>query len=193
MNTLIISAYPCCGKTYMYENFKDKYKILDSDSSDFSWIERKRTDAELKEIKREWEETPHLLNGDGYINQIKNDLIIVRNPEFPNNYIQHIKDNIGKVDIICVSSHLKVRQALTDAGIKFITVYPKEDMLDEWIGRMYRRGSSIKFIEFQIEHWNEFATSIEKEPHGEKLYRLGHNEYLYDLIGDAMYELITWE
>ena len=193
MNTLIISAYPCCGKTYMYENFKDKYKILDSDSSNFSWIERKRTDAELKEIKREWEETPHLLSGDGYINQIKNDLIKVRNPEFPNNYIQHIKDNIGKVDIICVSSHLKVRQALTDAGIKFITVYPKEDMLDEWIGRMYRRRSSIKFIEFQIEHWNEFVTSIEKEPHGEKLYRLGHNEYLYDLIGDAIYELITLE
>lgn len=93
----------------------------------------------MKEIKREWEETPHLLSGDWYINQIKNDLIKVRNPEFPNNYIQHIKDNIGKVDIICVSSHLKVRQALTDAGIKFITVYPKEDMLDEWIGRMYRR------------------------------------------------------
>ena len=73
MNTLIISAYPCCGKTYMYENFKDKYKILDSDSSNFSWIERKRTDAELKEIKREWEETPHLISGDGYINQIKNE------------------------------------------------------------------------------------------------------------------------
>lgn len=35
--TKIISAFPACGKTYVFENFNDKV-ILDSDSSKFSWV-----------------------------------------------------------------------------------------------------------------------------------------------------------
>ena len=75
METLVVSAYPACGKTYFYEKYKDKYKILDSDSSNFSWKERKRTEAELQEIKRQWNEESHLMSAEGYINQIKDDLI----------------------------------------------------------------------------------------------------------------------
>lgn len=36
-DTKIISAFPACGKTYVFENFKGKV-ILDSDSSKFSWV-----------------------------------------------------------------------------------------------------------------------------------------------------------
>ena len=53
--TKIISAYPCCGKTYAFENYQDIYSILDSDSSDFSWIYRERTDDELQKIKEDFE------------------------------------------------------------------------------------------------------------------------------------------
>ena len=56
-NTIIVSAFPCCGKTYYFENKKDLV-VLDSDSSNFSWIKDE--------------------NG----NNTKE-----RNPEFPNNYI----------------------------------------------------------------------------------------------------------
>lgn len=56
---------------------------LDSDSSNFSWVKDE--------------------NG----NNTKE-----RNPEFPKNYIEHIKSNIGKVDVIFVSSHKVVREAL---------------------------------------------------------------------------------
>jgi len=52
--TKIISAYPCCGKTYAFENYQDIYSILDSDSSDFSWIYRERTDDELQKIKEDF-------------------------------------------------------------------------------------------------------------------------------------------
>lgn len=38
MNTKIISAFPACGKTYAFKKLNEKgYKILDSDSSQFSW------------------------------------------------------------------------------------------------------------------------------------------------------------
>lgn len=145
--TVVVSAYPCCGKTYAFEHYQDKYSILDSDSSKFSWIH----------------------NEDG---------TKVRNPEFPANYIKHIKENIGKVDFIFVSSHLEVRKAMEETGIRYCTVYPKKNMLNEWVGRMYRRGSSDEFIKFQIDHWDDFVNHINLEPYGFGLCRLGNDEYL---------------
>lgn len=155
--TVVVSAFPCCGKTYAFENYQDKYSMLDSDSSKFSWIyetEKDKYGNTLRGVKR------------------------VRNPEFPNNYIEHIKENIGKVDIIFVSSHLQVREAMEEAGIRYCTVYPKKEMLNEWVGRMYRRGNDENFIKFQIEHWDEFMHNIMFEPHGFGICRLGNNEYL---------------
>lgn len=93
MNTVIISAFPACGKSYVFENEK-KIKVLDSDSSQFSW----RVDGSGQKVRDE---------------------------NFPGNYIQHIKDNLGKADVIFVSSHLQVREAMAAAGLKFVTVYPE--------------------------------------------------------------------
>lgn len=154
--TLVISAYPCCGKTYAFEHFKDQYDMLDSDSSLFSWI---------------YDE-----NGN------KTDK---RNPEFPDNYIKHIKENLGKVDIIFVSSHLVVREAMRDAGINFHTVYPRPDSLHvkiEWLNRMAKRGSDENFIKFQSENWSKFTDSIISEPYGKSLVFLGENGYIDNAI-----------
>lgn len=150
MKTQVISAFPCCGKSYIYNKFKNKYKILDSDSSNFSWI---------------------TVNG-----------VRTRNPDFPHNYIQHIKENIGKVDYIFVSSHLEVRQALDEEDIPFMTFYPHPDMLNEWIGRMYQRGDNKYFIDFQINNWNNFTNNIVNEPYGYQLIRLKNNQYITDYI-----------
>jgi len=48
----------------------------------------------------------------------------VRNPGFPRNYIDQIKSLLGKCDVILVSSHKDVRDALVDQGILFTLVYP---------------------------------------------------------------------
>ena len=69
VDTLVVSAFPGCGKSHLFRNKGDK-KILDSDSSTFD------------------------------------------KSQFPENYINHIKSNIGDVDMILVSSHKEVRDAL---------------------------------------------------------------------------------
>ena len=43
---------------------------------------------------------------------------------FPENYITHIKNKISIVDIILVSSHKVVRDALVKNNINFTLVYP---------------------------------------------------------------------
>ena len=178
--TVVVSAYPCCGKTYAFEHYQDKYSILDLDSDigKFGWMFRKRTKEELDDIKEAWELEPHLLSGDGYIDKIKDEEIKVRNPNFPANYIEHIKENIGKVDFIFVSNYLIVREAMEEAGIRYCTVYPKKEMLNEWVGRMYRRGDNDYVIKLYIDHWEEFMNNITFEPYGFGLCRLGNNEYL---------------
>lgn len=152
-NTLVVSAFPACGKTVAYDKYKDSKTILDSDSSEFSWIK------------------------DEFGNNTKE-----RNPDFPNNYIQHIKDNLGKADIIFVSSHLNVRQAMKDNNINYITIYPSKDCRLEWVGRMYLRGNDAKFISFINDNWDNFMFDIKNEPHGTELWFLEHNKCIEDCL-----------
>lgn len=134
-NTIVISAFPACGKSYKVKNYNGKpYTMLDSDSSNFSWIK------------------------DELGNNTK-----VRNLEFPNNYIKHIKDNIGKVDVIFVSSHKEVRQALRDNNIKYFMVYPTIDMKEEFLKRMKDRGNTEEFIKMFEDKFEEFVIEIEEE------------------------------
>lgn len=190
MKTVVISAYPCCGKSYCFEKLGKKYIILDSDFSKFSWKTRKPTQEEIDEYARKIKEDGHpTLMGDKYfINKYANSKINVRDPEFPANYIQHIKTNIGAADVIFVSSHYEVRKALQDANIEYVTVYPDPDLLEEWVGRMYLRKSPEPFIKFQIENWDKFTKGIDSEPHGKRIYRLQPRQYISDVIDDIVAE-----
>lgn len=148
-NTKIISAFPACGKTYVFENFKDKV-ILDSDSSKFSWV----------------------IVGDEK----------VRNPDFPQNYINHIKENIGKADYILVSTHENVRRALEDAGIDFYLVYPARQLKEEWIGRCFLRGSSEQFCQLIADNWDTWIDQLNEDSKKHKSLQLRSGEHLSDVI-----------
>ena len=170
---IIVSAYPGCGKSYFYKKYsvycKTKntaildldndisrtLKILDSDSSKFSWIydeNGKKTDE--------------------------------RNPEFPRNYIQHIKDHLIKEDIIFISSHDNVRELLQKEEIPYILVYPERNARTEWINRFIKRGNPKDFVEFQEKMWDTFIDGMEDDPSPYKICLKG-NEYLED-VGDKL-------
>lgn len=182
MNTKIYSIFPACGKTYLFEHQEDYgLKILDSDSSQFSWVHRKRTDEELSEIKKEWDSVPHLLSGDMYINQIKDEIIKARNPDFPTNYIKHIKENIGKYDCIFVSSHASVREALDREGIDFTIVYPEHSCKAEWVGRCFirdKRGESGCGAEAMYENFDQWYCECFKTGYDHKEIVLSPTTYL---------------
>lgn len=130
MNTEIFSVFPACGKTWMCDHQEDlDLKILDSDSSQFSWI---------------------------YVNGVKE-----RNPDFPSNYIQHIRENIGKYDYIFASTHASVRAALDKEGINFTIVYPNIRYKAEWVGRCFIReknGESGCSAEAMYNNWEQWVS-----------------------------------
>lgn len=144
-NTKVISGFHAVGKSYLFNN-KSDLLVLDSDSSDFSWI------------------------SEG-----------VRHPDFPNNYIKHIIDNIGQADIILVSSHDVVRKALQENNIKYTLVYPDKLLKDEYIQRFEDRGDGEPFLDFFNTKWDEFIDDMENETFPEKI-KLTNGQHLKDVI-----------
>lgn len=105
----------------------------------------------------------------------------VRHPEFPNNYMEHIKRNIGKADFIFVSSHDVVRQALKENNLDYYLVYPSIELKNEYIQRYQNRGNNEEFIKFIESNWDDFINNIEKETFP-KLIKLESGQYLKDIV-----------
>ena len=138
-NTIVISAFPGLGKTTFFNKCKESnISVLDSDSINFSWLEG-GTDRDGSNATR------------------------VRNPDFPNNYIEHIRENIGKVDIILVSSHKVVRDALNAEGIKYFVVYPNISLKEKYIERYIKRGSPENFVEMMHTNFESFVSELDNE------------------------------
>ena len=84
---------------------------------------------------------------------------------FPQNYIEYIKQKLqdNDRDIIFVSSHKAVRDALKEAGIRYVLIYPSLDIKDDIIERYRRRGSSESFIKLLKDNYSNWVTEIDDE------------------------------
>lgn len=100
---------------------------------------------------------------------------------FPDNYIQHIKDNINDVDYILISSHEVVRKALDDNNLKFILVYPDITLKDEYLKRYKERGSDKKFIDILDKNWEDWIKQLDKQKCFKRIV-LKKDEYLTDYV-----------
>jgi hypothetical protein len=102
-----------------------------------------------------------------------------RDPAFPENYITHIRENIGKADYIFVSSHADVRQALDDSDLSWCCVNPDVTLLEEWVGRCYLRGDNEEFLKVLINNWDKWVhQNLDLSPCG--YVRLQSGEYIQD-------------
>ena len=84
----------------------------------------------------------------------------VRNPDFPQNYVDHIKEVSGTVDVILVSTHREVREALIQNGVAFHTVVPPLVDKELYIKRYRDRGSSSYFISLLSDNWDSWLSGI---------------------------------
>lgn len=169
--TLIISGFPLIGKTYAFHHQNDiGLAIMDSDSSLYSWI----------------------YDEDG--NKTSE-----RDPDFPNNYIDVLSMFINRTaDIIMVSSHASVRQALVDRGIDFIMVYPElsADTRNLWLDKYDHReknGFSREFLrdnyDSMVKEGIEFANNNDI-----KMYLLHRgNDNLYDSLEDILCDTFGYD
>lgn len=102
--------------------------------------------------------------------------------DFPANYIRHIQSVIedGSKEVLFVSSHKVVRDALTEAEIDFTLVYPSLECKEEYLRRYINRESPeafIKLLTTQFDNWVNECMEFE----GDKI-ELPSGKYIADLI-----------
>ena len=151
MSAIIVSAFPGCGKSQCVKDHPE-LRIKDSDSSNFSWIK------------------------DENINNTRE-----RNPEFPKNYIEYLKSIKDDYDIIFVSSHKEVREALTNELIPYFLVCPRLECKQEYLKRYKNRGNDESFISLLDNKWEEWINEIIQIYKHKPLY-LKENEYINDYL-----------
>jgi len=98
---------------------------------------------------------------------------------FPTNYIEYIKANIGKADIIFISSHKEVRDALVEEGLEFTLVYPNPFLKIEYINRYKTRGNDFSFVKLLETNWIKWMRELTAQK-GCFHVLLGTNEYISD-------------
>lgn len=111
-----------------------------------------------------------------------NQQLLFATPEFPSNYIAHIKENIGRVQYIFVSSHKEVREALADNCLYFYLVYPQSHQKDKFIQRYIDRGSPEAFVKLLEVNWDAWMKETWRLPKGCELTRLDVSWNLEDLL-----------
>ncbi|WJZ23543.1 AAA family ATPase [Listeria phage LIS04] len=79
---------------------------------------------------------------------------------FPHNYILDIIKYSDSYDYILVSTHSAVRYELCSSRIPYILVYPKSDLLQEYLSRYKIRGSSLQFCKLVESNWMNFIEDL---------------------------------
>jgi hypothetical protein len=104
----------------------------------------------------------------------------VRNPAWPQNYLDHIARGLRDGATVLVSTHAEVRAALRDAGLPFTLVYPDAALRDEYVQRMTDRGSPPTFVAMVADQWDQWIAELADQAGCVQHIVLGSGEYLSD-------------
>lgn len=110
---------------------------------------------------------------------------VTMNPAFPSNYMSDMYDNMNgqMYDIIFVSSHQIVRNALIEAELPFTLIYPDRSLMDEYINRYKARGNSESFISALEANWDKWIDECENlDVYYVQKIKLDSGMYISDLI-----------
>lgn len=102
----------------------------------------------------------------------------VRHPEWPANYIAHLR---GLNGVVMVSTHSEVRDALHAAGIEYALCYPERGCMAEYIERYEKRGSSLGFCALIAANWNEWLANLENDTRARLHVVLKPGQYASDI------------
>ena len=90
-----------------------------------------------------------------------------RNPQWPRNYVEHLMQQRG---VVLVSTHQEVRDALADAGMPFILVYPGKRCKGMYLQRYQDRGSPQAFIDLMDKNWDDWIDGLASD--GRAVFRV---------------------
>jgi len=164
----IIAGFAGIGKTTVATKYKNVY---DLESTRYEW-----DCAEYKDIAVE------RLKGKERI----------KNPLWPQNYIDEIKDKMQEYDILFVKAHPDILEVYDKENIQYVICYPCKQALGEYKRRYVERGNSAEYMERTINSYDWKVKRWSENPSNKII--LGENEVLevylikngYNLVKDDM-------
>jgi hypothetical protein len=111
----------------------------------------------------------------------------IKRPDFPSNYVSHIKERCKLPGIVMVTSHEKTRKLMLEQGLKFVSVYPLIELKEEYLARYKNRNSPQEIIDVVDRLWVEFITGFQAE-RGYKHKQLAAGQFLEDIIDEIVEE-----
>lgn len=83
--------------------------------------------------------------------------------DFPNNYVNDIKSQIGKVPYIFISTNPVGLKRLIEDEIEVNLVYPNIELKEEYINRYKERGSTEDFIDMLDNNWYDWIYELHEQ------------------------------
>ena len=139
---IVIAGFAGIGKTTLAKKYKN---VIDLDSAEFVYDDSNMLHIPFEKRKGE-----------------------KRNPNinWPNNYINAIKEAIQQYDLILVWDRQDIIKEYIKNDINFTLCYPTKEDLPQYIERFRNRGNTEKYIKMKLKQYDEkikLFENLEKE------------------------------
>lgn len=168
MSGIVISGFGGVGKTELSKKYSN---VIDLESIFWKWYYNEDINKNVEHFK-------------SYKNR-------TQNPNFPQNYIEAIKENLNKYDIVLIAYSDIICNSLKKNKIDFFLCYPDKKAKDIYIERFRKRGNNKNFINKNIELF-EIAVEKAEKMEGQKIVLYG-NETLENYLINNGYKLVLKE
>lgn len=101
--------------------------------------------------------------------------------DFPHNYVEEIKKQIGKKKVIFISTNPIVLKELHEFGLSIVLVYPKNNLKKLYLERFVNRDSSEEFIDTLNKNWDNWINELKRQAYCNHLV-LSDGQYLEDVL-----------
>jgi len=100
---------------------------------------------------------------------------------FPHNCVEAIKDQIGKADVIFISTNKIVLDILISDGVSLIAIYPEAKLKKDYLKRYAARGDQPGFIKMMDDNWSNWIQELdERDDCLKKILKKG--EYILNMF-----------
>ena len=164
---IIIAGFSGIGKTFLGNKYKN---VLDLDSAKFVYDDSEILHIPFEQRKGEPRKP---------------------NSNWPQNYIDTIKEATIKYDIVLVWDRQDIIKEYIKNDIEFTLCYPEKGDLEKYIERFRNRGNTEKYIKMKIKQYDE-KMDMFKNLNVPKVI-LKNNKTLEEYLIEKEYKLIIRE
>lgn len=160
-----INVFACSsgtGKTYLADK-DNRFVDLDREKYECKYLHLKKnlSNVEIEQLK---------------------DKVLVKNPEFPENFVKRIFQLLKNGKTLLVVPEPLIMDILKRYNLKYVLIYPSKDCKNEYKERLLKRGNSEEFIGWYDMFFDKYYNQNMADTDAVLKIEMAPGEYLEDVI-----------